>query len=110
MYNTNGSIFSSEFQANTFTAGYQANPSITGLNDGKFVVAWMTNSQDGSEAGVYAQMYNANGTRFLSEFQVNTYTANNQWWPYVTGLSDNKFVVIWESGSASSPPFQDGYG
>ncbi len=90
-----------EFRVNTYTISWQEYPSIAGLSDGKFVVTWSSYGQDGDSYGVYGQIFNANGTKFLSEFQVNTYITSHQKYPSMAGLSDGKFVVTWES--------QDGY-
>jgi tRNA A-37 threonylcarbamoyl transferase component Bud32 len=97
MYNTDGSKYSSEFRVNTYTTNDQLYPSVAGLSDGKFVVAWTSDGQDGSNYGVYGQMYNADGSKYSSEFRANTYTTSHQWSPSVAGLSDGKFVVTWHS-------------
>jgi hypothetical protein len=103
-FNIDGSKFLSEFQVNTYTIGDQEYPAIAGLNDGKFVVTWQSNDQDGDSYGIYAQMFTANGTKFLSEFRVNTYTINSQEYPSIVELSDGKFVITWQSNG------QDGSG
>jgi hypothetical protein len=97
MYNADGSKYSSEFQVNTYTTSYQSAPSVAGLNDGKFVVTWSSDGQDGSGYGVYGQMYNTDASKYSSEFRVNTYTTSYQSAPSVAGLNDGKFVVTWES-------------
>nr|MBA3756440.1 hypothetical protein [Nitrosomonas sp.] len=60
-YNANGVAQGSEFKVDTFIAGDQTNPSVTGLTDGGFVVSWSSSNQDSSGQGVYAQRYDANG-------------------------------------------------
>jgi len=60
-YAANGVAQGGEFKVNTFTVGDQTNPSITGLNDGGFVVSWSSGNQDSSGRGVFAQRYDANG-------------------------------------------------
>jgi len=97
MYSANGTKFLSEFQVNTYTVDYQCCSSVAGLSDGKFVVTWSSDGQDGNYTGVYGQIFNANGSKYLSEFQVNTYTVNYQKRSSVVGLSDGKFVVTWDS-------------
>jgi Ca2+-binding RTX toxin-like protein len=87
-----------EFQVNTYTTHDQTHPSITALSDGGFVVTWRSYAQDGSDYGIYGQRYAADGSPSGTEFQVNTYTANWQVSPSVTGLSDGGFVVTWTSG------------
>ncbi len=37
------------------------------------------------------------------EFQVNTYTTNNQFSPSVAAAADGDFVVVWESHRAAAP-------
>jgi len=97
MFYANGTKYSSEFRVNTYVVSHQSFPPSTRLNDGKFVVTWHSNGQDGSDCGVYGQIFNANGTKFLSEFQVSTYTAFDQSYATVTVLNDGKFVVTWMS-------------
>jgi tRNA A-37 threonylcarbamoyl transferase component Bud32 len=103
MHNADNSRYGLEFRVNTYTTYDQSNPSVARLGDGKFVVTWVSEFQDGSTYGIYGQLFNANGTKFLSEFQVNTSTTSSQNYPSVAGLSDGKFVVIWQSDC------QDGY-
>ena len=66
-------------------------------SDGDFVVTWQSSGQDGSNYGIYGQRYNAAGVAQGSEFQVNTYTTNRQFFPSVAMDSDGDFVVTWES-------------
>jgi hypothetical protein len=93
MYNADGTTQGSEFQVNTVTTNDQRYPSITALTDGGFVVTWQSDGQDGDGYGIYAQMYNADGTTQGSEFQVNTHTTLDQWQPSITALTDGGFVV-----------------
>jgi hypothetical protein len=94
----------SEFQINTTISGDQLKPSISTLNDGSFVVVWESDGQDGSGLGIYGQRFDSSGVAQGSEFQVNTYTTNDQSEPSVTALTDGGFVVVWESNG------QDGSG
>jgi methionine-rich copper-binding protein CopC len=82
---------------NTRTTDDQALPSITSLGNGGFVVVWHSLGQDGSWYGVYGQMFDSNGSKVGSEFQVNTWTTNDQWVPSITSLSNGGFVVVWSS-------------
>ena len=97
MFYANGTKYSSEFRVNTYVVSHQSFPPSTRLNDGKFVVTWHSNGQDGSDCGVYGQMFNANGTKFLSESQVNMYTTYSQEYPSITSLSNGKFIITWSS-------------
>jgi len=84
-----------EFQVNTWTSDDQSWPSITSLSNGRFVVVWHSNGQDGSDWGVYGQRFDSNGNKVGSEFQVNTWWIDDQRLPSITSLSDGGFVVVW---------------
>ncbi|WP_338086792.1 cadherin-like domain-containing protein [Magnetospirillum aberrantis] len=86
-----------ETRVNTYSAGDQLAPIITRLADGSFVVAWISNDQDGSGSGVYAQLYSPAGIRQGGEFRINTYTTNNQNLSMVRLLANGNFVVSWTS-------------
>ena len=101
-----------EFQANTYTPGAQENPCVASSPDGRFVVVWQSDDQDGSDEGVYAQRYYANGDKAGYEFQVNAYVADHQTRPRVAAVGGERFVVVWESKNqeAWDPPDNAGYG
>ncbi|MCW5619138.1 MAG: hypothetical protein KIS65_08030, partial [Nitrosomonas sp.] len=60
-YDANGEIQGGEFRVNTMSAGHQSNSSVAALADGGFVVSWDSYGQDGSDYGVYAKRYDADG-------------------------------------------------
>jgi hypothetical protein len=93
-FDPNGGKVGSEFQVNTWTTGYQGQPSITSLPNGGFVVVWQSYGQDGSDWGVYGQRFDPNGNKVGSEFQVNTSKAFDQGHPSITSLSNGGFVVV----------------
>jgi hypothetical protein len=94
---TGGAATVGEFRVNTFTNGDQSFPSVAGTAGGGFTVAWMSTNQDGSGRGVYAQRYNAGGTRVGFEFRANETTQNNQQFPTIAPWSTSGFVIIWSS-------------
>jgi CSLREA domain-containing protein len=96
-YSAAGVALGGEFRANTYTSGTQEFPAIAVDADGDFVIAWMSDAQDGGGFGIFAQRYNAAGVPQGGEFQVNVTTANNQWFPAVAMDADGDFVVVWES-------------
>ena len=70
------------------------------LTDDKFFVTWASYDQDGDKYGIYGQIFYVDGTRYYSEFQLNTYTIGHQGFKYgpsATNLEDKKFVVAWDS-------------
>src|SRR5438094_832866 len=86
-----------QFQVNTFTANTQRNPGIAMDPAGNFVVAWTSESQDGDGLGVFAQRFDATGSRQGAEFQVNTSTLFDQFEPAVALDAAGNFVVAWTS-------------
>ena len=100
LFNADGSPVSNDFIVNSTTFADQFAPSVTGLPDGHFVVAWQSNndSGDGSGTGIRARMFNADGSAVGTDFIVNSTTTNNQVNPIVTALPDGHFVVTWHSG------------
>jgi type IX secretion system substrate protein len=97
MYDQNGIKLGEEFQINSYTDDNQSLPAVSGLSNGKFVICWESNGQDGSKKGIYGQMYDQNGIKLGEEFQINAYTADNQSLPSVTGLSNGSYIVCWQS-------------
>ena len=106
---SNGVASGAEFQVNTYEVGSQG---IRGAEvaydkgNGEFLVTWAgANAQDGSELGVFAQRILTDGNAVGTEFQVNTYTTNDQGGQlegFPDGLSvasggSGEFVVTWMS-------------
>jgi len=87
-----------EFQVNTFFTSNQLLPSIAMDNEGNFIVVWVSNTQDSSSGGIYAQGFNPDTSFNGTEFRVNTYTTNVQFGPSVAMDADGDFVVTWISG------------
>lgn len=103
-YSSDGTPQGSEFQVNTYTANYQVSSSAAMDASGNFIVIWMSWGQDGSGYGIYGQRYGSDGTPLGSEFRVNTYTADDQYFPSAAMDSSGNFVVSWYSF------YQDGSG
>ncbi len=99
VYDKSGIKIGGEFQVNTYTVYDQEDPAIAGLSSGGFVIAWESFDQDGSDDGIYAQRFDSSGAKVGSEFQVNTYTDNPQRDPTAAGLSNDGFIILWESSS-----------
>ena len=87
----------SEFQINSHTDNDQTMPSVTGLASGGFVATWQSYSQDGSQWGIFGQVYDASGDRLGEEFKVHTYAPDYQSNSAVSALPGGGFVVAWEA-------------
>ena len=81
---------------NTNTINNQQYSSVAHTGNGLFVVTWHSYGQDGDSNGIYAQRYNADGTKYGNEFRVNTNTTNFQGYPSIAA-HNGKFVVTWGS-------------
>jgi len=93
----------SDWRVNTYTQGNQNHPAVARGGDGRFVVVWQSDGQDGDGLGVFGQLYDSVGHPIGNEFQVNTFTAGDQEKPAVAMGGDGRFVVLWKSA------LQDGY-
>ena len=93
-YASDGTALGSEFRANTNTSDQQqaANVALTG--DGRFIITWRSQGQDGSGAGIYAQIFNADGTTQGSEFRANTTSPGEQEDPDAVWVGD-RIVITW---------------
>jgi len=94
-YNAAGQKLGAEFQVNTTTAHNQSNPSVAMLVDGGFMVTWVDSEADGSDEGIFAQRYDADGNTVGVETQINTQAVGIQYKPHVTGLDDGGYVISW---------------
>ncbi|NLR73248.1 tandem-95 repeat protein [Novosphingobium sp. ERN07] len=97
IYDASGAKVGGEFQVPSAAVGAQANPAITALAGGKFVVTWSDNSGALGEIayGIKAQIFDATGGRVGAEFRVNTNVQGDQQFSAVTALNNGNFVVTW---------------
>ncbi|WP_238364099.1 calcium-binding protein [Mesobacterium pallidum] len=85
-----------ETQVNTYTLNDQENSDVVVLTGGRYVIAWESMGQDGGDDGIYAQMYNADGTVYGAEFLVPANTAYTQQLPQLVALNTGGFMAIWQ--------------
>jgi hypothetical protein len=108
IFHADGTTSGSEFLVNATTAGLQQGAQITALPDGRFVVAWQDLSQSGDDpfgSAVRAQVFNPDGSRSGREFVVNLTTSGDQITPRIAALSDDNYIVIWNSNSPGGQPY-----
>lgn len=86
-----------ETQVNTYTDSFQHYPAITALTGGGYVITWVSDGQDGSSWGVYAQRFDATGAAVGSETRINTYTSSFQQNPAIGALDDGGYIITWSS-------------
>lgn len=86
-----------EFRVNTYTTEGQSFSAAAMESNGDFVIVWESDDQEGSQSGIYAQLYNSAGIPQGAEFLVNSFTTGKQRNASVAMDSDGDFVVAWES-------------
>jgi hypothetical protein len=69
--------------------------------NGEFIVVWDSWFQDGSDRGIYAQMFDEQGNKKGSEFLVNNETQYSQSRPVVKYFNDDRSIIAWESWNES---------
>lgn len=103
---SDGTLIGGEFVVNTTTTDQQYYASIAPYGASRFLVTWSSGgpfAQDGDRFGVFGQVIEIDGNKIGDEFQVNTYTTGDQWFPHMAGAEDSTFMVAWHSdGSAES--------
>jgi hypothetical protein len=105
-FDASGDPIGAQFQINTYTTGFQDEPSVAVVADGNFVVVWGSDGSSGSDSSsrsIQGQRYDVSGNPIGSEFQVNTYTTSVQNLPVIWAAADGSFVVAWQGlGSADT--------
>jgi len=96
-FDNEGAPLGNETLINETTASWQVSPDITGTPDGGYAVAWHSEDQDGSFAGVYARRFANDDTPLGGEFQLNVETDNYQSYPRIATLVDGRLAAVWES-------------
>ncbi len=97
-----GDKLGGEFQVNQFTSYNQRSPAVAALDNGNFVVVWVSEQQRfENSVDLYARLYNAAGESLGNEFLINNDTnvcAN----PSVA-RTDGGFAVAWSKLNVSDP-------
>lgn len=89
------------------TAG--SNPVVAAGANSSFVVAWERYSVD-SGYDIFARRFARTVLPIADEFQVNTYSVNEQVLPSIDSNEAGNFVILWESYSATALESEDGSG
>jgi len=96
IFGENGSKIGGEFLVNTETNGNQTDPTITGLDNGGFVVVWQPNP--GVRSEFHAQVFGADGAKIGTEFLVNSSDGGFAESATITDLPNGSFVITWSKG------------
>jgi hypothetical protein len=103
LYDASGAAQGGEFQVNTTASGNQDKPAAAMTASGDFVIAWVSGGgQDGDKNGIFAQRFDAAGTKQGGEFQVNNYTTDSQDVPAIAIDGSGNFTIAWSSKGQDS--------
>jgi Ca2+-binding RTX toxin-like protein len=105
IFHADGTPASSEFAVNTRTIGDQTQSKVTALSDGRIMVSWLSDSEDGATYAIRGRLFNADGSPAAGDdFVVNTTLGVGGSAPSIDALSNGHFVVTWQSfeGDTSS--------
>ncbi len=105
-YDANGNAIGGEFLVNNSTIANQKNPVVTALSDGGFAINWRSQSQFNGDYTVMGRRYSSNGTAVGNEFQISSFTTQDQAPAAVTGLPNGGFASIWHSLSPGGTDYR----
>ena len=108
LFDSSGLKKGTEFRSNTYTEGLQVLQDVCSLDDGGFVICWVSTGHEYGDIdyGVYAQIFNSDGSKRGSEIQLHTYENSYQTGVQAIGLPDSGFIACWQSLDQDS----SGYG
>jgi hypothetical protein len=95
IFNENGEKVGNEYQVNTTTDNWQVFPDITCLENGNFVISWLSSDANLFYKDVYAQMFNYKGETVGNEFKVSSNSANYMNSPTLSSLNSGGFIACW---------------
>jgi VCBS repeat-containing protein len=98
LYDESGASLGSENRLNTTTSGDQHSAAVAMEDDGDYAVVWVSEGQDGSGAGVFADRFNYGDVLDnVGEFRVNTSTIGHQTSPDLSSGPAGDLIVTWTS-------------
>lgn len=109
-YSAAGRPRGDEFRINTYRPHAQLQPAIAALDDGGFVVVWISRDQNDHRYGVFGQRFDRHGARVGSEFDIGTRARVYPGAPGLSGLKGGGFVVAWSSFKQAGAPGWGAYG
>jgi len=99
-FTSDGSAVGGEFQVNTYTPNSQRIANVAVGPTGDFVVVWYSYGSadtDSDEGSIQGQRFTSDGSAVGGEFQINTYTSNDQFGAVAAVGATGDFVVVWDS-------------
>lgn len=98
IFDEEGNPLSSSFKVNDDMGHKHETPSVALFDDGRFVITWQ-DTRNAWPPDIFAQLYNSDGTPYLSNFIVNDHIGGQQGFPDVSILGGyDIFTVTWMDG------------
>jgi hypothetical protein len=111
LYVSDGSNIGTNCKVNSQSDKDQNYPYAAMDSEGNYIITWQSNGKarqsnchDETGFDVYAQKFDSFGKPIDEEFNVNTYTKNDQLYPRIMMNNTKNFVIAWQSSG------QDGNG
>lgn len=100
-FDATGATVGDQFQVNTYWTNNQSKTDVGLDSEGSFVVVWESRGSPGTDTSylsIQGQFYDTTGKPVGGQFQVNTYTYQDERRPAVSNVDpEGNFVVVWES-------------
>lgn len=101
-YSHTGTPQGGEIPVNSYTTGYQSSPAVAMDGAGNFLIAWVSNGQDGDSSGIYAQRYDTLGQAQCGELRGNISTTGDQTHPAIAINSSGDSVAVYQEEEGRS--------
>ncbi len=100
-FDSSGAFLGVELPLSAMTSAVQMRPKVAAGAAGDFLLVWQSTGVGGSDIG--SRLLASNGMPLGAETtQVNEITTGYQGLPDVAGLSDGRFIVVWQGGEDGS--------
>ncbi|MBD3214240.1 MAG: hypothetical protein GF311_16640 [Candidatus Lokiarchaeota archaeon] len=88
-----------EFRVNNYSDRLQQHPEVCALSEDSFAVTWSSSNQDpDGTMGIYMSIFSATTAKNITaESRVNDFINYSQSSSKICALSNNKFVIVWQS-------------
>ena len=98
---SDGAPLGDQFKVSSYTSSNDAAfPSVASGAAGRFIVTWSSSESSGTDTSgtsVHARLFASDGSPVADEFQVNTYTTDDQLRPSVAMGPSGGRVTVWSS-------------
>jgi serine protease len=99
-----GVLIGSQLTVNTYTPSAQTGGHIAMLPSNAFVMVFQSYGQDGPGWSIYAQRFNADGSRNGAPFRINTGLTNYEPAAQIAAMDDGSYAVTWMVDNRDTDP------